>query len=166
MFSVKIDPINREQQGVHFLDILALAWDPTGHITPVDFYDNYRSLILGTLGRTGDEIKWKNTTLTEDEELTPSHEDLILLNVLTLVHHQLPAFVKEQYGHKLGQSTRLMDFKTEILTNAEQYIAEIEKEQQPLATSTRVQPAALMLEEEIEDDNEDHSQVSRQKTEK
>ena len=118
-----------QQQGVHFLNILDLVWDPTGQTTPVGFYNNYRSLILGNLARRGDEIKWKNTTLTEDEKLSPSHEDLILLNVLTLIHPKLPAYVKEHYGHKMGQTMRLMDFKTEILTKAKQYIAEIENPQ-------------------------------------
>ena len=118
-----------QQQGVHFLNILDLAWDPTGQTTPVGFYNNYRSLILGNLARRGDEIKWKKINLTEDEKLTPSHEDLILLNVLTLIHPKLPAYVKEHYGHKMGQTMRLMDFKTEILTKAKQYIAEIENPQ-------------------------------------
>ena len=118
-----------QQQGVHFLNILDLVWDPTGQTTPVGFYNNYRSLILGNLARRGDEIKWKNTTLTEDEKLSPSHEDLILLNVLTLIHPKLPAYVKEHYGHKMGQTMRLMDFKTEILTKAKQYIADIENPQ-------------------------------------
>merc|ERR1711860_65395 len=73
--------------------------------------------------------KWKKTTLESDEKLSPSHEDLILLNVLTLLHPKLPAYVKEQYGHKMGTTMRLMDFKTEILTKAKQYIAEIENPQ-------------------------------------
>ena len=118
-----------QQQGVHFLNILDLTWDPTGQTTPVGFYNNYRSLILGNLAKRGDEIKWKKTNLTQDEKLSPSHEDLILLNVLTLIHPKLPAYIKEHYGHKLGQTMRLMDFKTEILTKAKQYIADIENPQ-------------------------------------
>ena len=118
-----------QQQGVHFLNILDLTWDPTGQTTPVGFYNSYRSMILGNLAKRGDEIKWKKTTLESDEKLSPSHEDLILLNVLTLLHPKLPAYVKEQYGHKMGTTMRLMDFKTEILTKAKQYIAEIENPQ-------------------------------------
>ena len=118
-----------QQQGVHFLNILDLTWDPTGQMTPIGFYNSYRSSILGNLAKKNDVILWKSQTLTEDEKITPSHEDLILLNVLTLLHPKLPAFVKEQYGHKMGQDKRLMDFKTEILTKAKQYIQDIDNPQ-------------------------------------
>ena len=118
-----------QQQGVHFLNIMDLVWDPTAQTTPTGFYNSYRSAIIGNLAKQGAFIKWKNTTLSEDEKLTPSHEDLILLNVLTLLHPKLPAYIKETYGHKLGKEHRLMDYKTEILTKAKQYIQEIENPQ-------------------------------------
>ena len=51
--------------------------------------------------------------MTTAEKLSPTQEDLILLNVLTLIHPKLPAFVKENYGHKISTDKRLMDFKTE-----------------------------------------------------
>lgn len=111
------------------LDLLDLSWDPTAHTTPVDFYNIYRSTIQGNLGRRGDVVKWKNITLMEDEQLSPSHEDLILVNVLTLIHPLLPRYVKDKYGHKIGQTQRLMDFKTEILALAAQYISDIEPPQ-------------------------------------
>ena len=59
--------------------------------------------------------------------MTPSHEDLIFLNVLQLLHPKLPKYIREQYAHKLGSEKRLMDFKTEILTKAKTYIQEIDE---------------------------------------
>ena len=65
-----------------------------------------------------DVILWKSKTLTGDEKITSSHKDLVLLHALTLVHSELPAFVKEQCSHKMGQYKLLMNLKTEILTKA------------------------------------------------
>ena len=119
---------NIQQQGIHFLNILDQTWDPTGQTTPTGFYNSYRSLNPANLGKKGDSIEWKQQTLKEDERLTPSHEDLISLNVLHLIHPQLPHFVKQHYAHKMDKDKRLMCFKTEILTKAKVYLAEIEAE--------------------------------------
>ena len=114
-----------QTQGIHFFHILDLTWDPVGNMTPIGFYNNYRSLIISNLGKKDSLIQWKNETLKEDERLTASHEDLIFLNVLQLLHPKLPAYIREQYAHKIGKEKRLMDFKTEILSKAKIYINEI-----------------------------------------
>ena len=118
-----------QQQGIHFFNILDLTWDPTGQTTPVGFYNSFRSIILGNLAKKNNVIAWKSETLQKDEQMTPSHEDFILLHVLMLLHPKLPAYIREKYAHKMGQEKRLMDFKTEILTKARQFISEIENPQ-------------------------------------
>ena len=120
-----------QQKGIHFLNLIDLKWDPTAQTTPIGLYNNYRSLVMGNLGKTGDKIHWQNKVLSEDEKLTPSHEDLIFLNVLMLLHPKLPAYVKDQYAFKIGNTGRLMDFKTEILNKAKSFIEEIESLEQP-----------------------------------
>ena len=117
-----------QQQGIHFMNILDITWDSTAQTTPIGFYDKYRSLIMGNLGKRGDRIEWQNSSLTQDEKLLPSHEDLILLNVLQLLHPKLPKYVKENYVHKIRESKKLMDFKNEILTKVKKFIEEIETE--------------------------------------
>lgn len=131
---------NIERQGIHFFNIIDLKWDPTEQTTPIGFYNQYRSLIMGNLGKRGDVIEWKNETLKEDEKLTPSHEDFILLTVLQHLHSKLPQYVREHYAHKMGATKRLMDFKTEILSKAKQYIQEIEL--QDATTETHAATAA------------------------
>ena len=113
-------------QGIHFLNIIDLEWDPTGQQTPIGFYNHYRSLIIGNLAKKDSRIEWKNEVLTEDERLTPSHEDLIFINVLRLIHPKLPSYVRDNYAHQIGINKRIMDYKTEILSKAKQYIQEIE----------------------------------------
>lgn len=126
---------NIMQQGIHFFNILDLQWDITGQTSCIGFYNQYRSMIIGNLAKKDERIDWKNETLEEDEKLSPSHEDLILLNVLSLLHPKLPAYVRENYAHKMGQQKRLMDFKQEILSKAKQYIAEIEAPQAAAAAA-------------------------------
>ena len=116
-----------EQKGIHFLNILDIKYDPTGNVTPIGLYNNYRSLLIGNLGKSGDHVQWKNSVLQEDEKLSPTMEDLILVNVLQLLHPKLPAYIKEAYCHKIGSNKRLMDFKSDILSKAKQYIEEIEE---------------------------------------
>ena len=46
--------------------------------------------------------------MATDEKLSPTQEVLMLLNVLTLIHPKLPAYVKQNYGYKIstdGQKT-------------------------------------------------------------
>lgn len=114
-----------QQQGIHFLNLLDLSYDATGQTTPIGFYNQYRSMVIGNLAKKDTKIQWKNETLKEDEKLTASHEDLILLNVLMLIHPKLPGYIREQYSHRMGEGTRIMDFKTEILSKCKQYINEI-----------------------------------------
>ena len=48
----------------------------------VSFYNQYRTVIINNLGKSGDVIKYKNNLqLTEDEKTTPMLEDIILLDV-------------------------------------------------------------------------------------
>ena len=126
---------NIMQAGIHFFNIMDLQYDITEQTSCIGFYNQYRSMIMGNLAKKDEKIEWKNETLTEDEKLSPSHEDLILLNVLTLLHPKLPGFIRENYAHKMGKDKRLMDFKTEILSKAKQYIMEIDAPQAAAATA-------------------------------
>ena len=114
-------------QGIHYFNLLDLTWDPTGQQSAIGFYNQYRSMIISNLAKKSTYIEWKNESMKENETLTPSHEDLILLNVLGLLHPKLPAYVRENYSYKLGSTKRLMDFKTEILTKCKQYIQDIDQ---------------------------------------
>ncbi len=56
--------------------------------------------------------------LTEDEQLSPTFEDMILANVLRLIDTRLPGLVRDQYNKQaIGNKRSLMDLKKEILGN-------------------------------------------------
>ena len=84
-------------------------------------------MLLNNIGRNGEIIRWKNNlALAADEIVGPLFEDHILLTVINLIDTRLPAYVKEHFHKKLGNDRRLMDVKTDILTNVKKYIHEIE----------------------------------------
>ena len=72
-----------------------MKWDPTDGTEPIGFYNRYRSIIISNLKKTGTHIHWMNEKLEEDEYLMPSHEDLIIINVLERMHPKLPALIKD-----------------------------------------------------------------------
>ena len=51
-------------------------------MTPVSFYNQYRTVICNNLAKTNDIIKYRNDErMTRDEAMSPMLEDLVLLNV-------------------------------------------------------------------------------------
>jgi len=123
-----------QQKGIHFFNLLDIKYEPSEPAAA--FYNRYRNLIMANLGKQGDAIRWLNVEeLEEDEKLSPTMEDLILLNVLTLIDPRMPAHIKDHYHHLIGKSKRLMDFKADILVKIPTYLAEI-----PSAISRTTEP--------------------------
>ena len=119
-----------QQRGIHFLNILDLKYDEQ-KMTPVGFYNQYRTLIANNLAAKSDIIKYKdNLVMREAEKMTPMIEDLILLNVIKEIDARLPNFVKIHYHHKMKDNDRLMDFKTDMLNNIPTFLGDLEKDEQ------------------------------------
>ena len=118
--------LNLQTTGVHFMNIIHLKYDIAGNISPIGFYNNYRSIILSGLKKKDTKIHWCDKTLSEDEKMSPTFEDFILIQVLKEIHPKLPEFIQKKYAHNIGTEKCLMDFKTDILTHVKEYIEEIE----------------------------------------
>ena len=52
--------------------------------------------------------------ITEDEELSPSLENFVVLTWLKLIHPDLPRLVKQRYGTELQRSRTLASIKPEV----------------------------------------------------
>ena len=93
-----------------------------------DFYREYRNLLISSLKKEGNIIKWQNNrVLDEDEQLSPTFEELILANVLGLIDIRLPGHAMDHYGcNSMGNSDSLMDFKTDIFGRVPTFIKEIQ----------------------------------------
>ena len=115
-----------ESKGIHFLNILEAKYD-SNKVTPIAFYNSYRTIISNNLAKAGDTIKYKNNeVLAHDEKFSPMMEDIILLDVIKEIDARLPAFVKTHYFHKMKKDDHLMDFKTDILVNVPHFLEQLD----------------------------------------
>jgi hypothetical protein len=64
--------------------------------------------------------------MTEDEQLSPTFEEMILSTVLGLVDARLPRHVRDRYLHLIGRKRSLMDYLAEILDRVPLFLAELE----------------------------------------
>jgi hypothetical protein len=125
------DILNNE---ILFFNLLDLQYK--SEISAVGFYDQYRNLIVASLKRKGDTIVWQNDTiLAEDEQLSPTFEELIFANVLSLINTRLPGHVKNSYYHLIKKTKSLMDHRTDILEKVPIFLEEINGS--PAAVSKR-----------------------------
>ena len=122
------EDLDIKSEGINFINISKMSFDPAGDTTPQGFYNAYRGFILNSLLVKDTVIKWKNKTLDADETISPTFENYIFLQVLEKLHPKLPAYIQEKFSHKIGENDQLMDYKKEILKNALSYIQDIEAE--------------------------------------
>ena len=97
--------------GAHFLDFCQIKLQPG---------DRYEDLFQQLMAFTDDNLLKKNGGIThhgskpdDDEEMTPSLENFIVLTWLRLIHEDLPCLVKQRYGTELRSRT-LASIKPEI----------------------------------------------------
>ena len=136
---------NIQTKGIHFLNVLDLKFD-SSTMKPIGFYNNYRTIIMNNLAKEGDVIGYKGPHHRQPKEIIgPTFEDFIFLEVLRLIDNRLPAYIRQIYAHKLDQTKRLMDFKSDILVNIERFQAELtEKEQLSTFQATTTEQLALL----------------------
>jgi hypothetical protein len=108
----------------HVFDLFALHYQPS--VNTVDFYTHFRNIVIACLKKKGDVIMWQDrAVLTEDEQLSPTFEELILGIVLSLMDTRLPGHVRNEYRHILGEEQSLMDYKMDILTKAPAFLTQM-----------------------------------------
>jgi hypothetical protein len=93
----------QEEEGLHakpdFLQLLGVEYKEGSSAT--DFYNHYRMTVMTSLKKKGDVIMWQNgAIMAEDEQLSPTFEELILTMVLTLIDARLPGRVGKNSGLK------------------------------------------------------------------
>jgi hypothetical protein len=114
-----------KQNRLQFRHLLALKYRQ--HANGDKFYNQYRNLVIANLKKKGDTIMWQNNkVLTEDEQLSPTFEEMILVNVLGLIDTRLPEHVLDHYDDSLGSTKSMMDYKADILVKLPIFLMEIE----------------------------------------
>ena len=114
-----------ETKGANFMNISNHIFKKgTPHQT---FYKQYRSSFLDNLRKAGDVVKYKNNkTLDEDEQLSPSFENAIVLWSLEKIDARLPAKVKKNYGHQMTGNTTLRDIQPVVFENIPGMLEELD----------------------------------------
>ena len=97
--------------GGHFIDFSDIKLESDEK--PEDLYQRLVAFLEDNLLKQGGGITHHGDLLNEDEELTPSLENVIVLTWLKLLHPDLPKLIKQRYGTELRSRT-LASIKPEI----------------------------------------------------
>ncbi len=115
-----------QQKEIRFFNLHRLRYQPGTSIT--DFYYLFRNLILSVLRKKGDIVIWQNNEiLAEDEQLSPTFEEIIFINVLDLVDKRLLGRFGDHYQLLSGKSKWLMDNMNDIFVNTPTFLKEMER---------------------------------------
>ena len=94
------------------------------------FYKQYRASFIDNLRKQGDVVKYRNNfVLPEDEKLSPSFENAIILWSLEKIDARLPAKVKKNYGHQMTGDNTLKDIQPVIFEHIDSLLDELDQTQ-------------------------------------
>ena len=142
IFDYLIKHYGLQTKGANFLNISEHVFTKG---TPFQtFYKHYRAAFLDNLRKQGDVVKFKNNqVLEEDEKLSPSFENAIILWTLEKIDPRLPHKVKRDYGHQMTGDTTLKDIQPLIFENIATMIADLDQNQ-----VTKVFASQLQIDED------------------
>lgn len=100
-----------QSTGAHFVDFNDIKLQPNER--PEDLYQRLTAFVEDSLLSPNDNITHHNEQITEDEELSPTLENFIVLTWLRLINPSLPKLVKQRYGTELRSRT-LASIKPEV----------------------------------------------------
>ena len=112
-----------QSTGGHFLDFNSIKLEIGER--PEDLYQRLISFTEDNLLSSEGSIRHHGAVPTEDEELTPTVENIIVLTWLRLIHADLPGLVKQRYGTELRSQT-LASLKPEISLALDSLLNELE----------------------------------------
>ncbi len=100
-----------QSTGGHFLDIADFKREADER--PEDLFQRLTAFVEDNLLSRNDSITHHGQVMEEDEEITPTIENFIVVTWLKLVHPDLPKLIKQRYGTELRSRT-LASIKPEI----------------------------------------------------
>lgn len=111
-----------QSTGAHFIDFSDIHLRPDER--PEDLYQRLMAFAEDNLLRSDSGISHHGQPVSEDEELSPSLENFVVLTWLRLIHTSLPKLVKQRYGTELRSRT-LASIKPEISQALDSLLDEI-----------------------------------------
>ena len=100
-----------QSTGAHVLDAAELRLEPDERYE--DLYQRMTAFVEDNLLKKDGGLTHLGEAITEDEEMSPSLENLIVVMWLSRIHPDLPRIVKQRYGTELRSRT-LASIKPEI----------------------------------------------------
>ena len=125
-----------QTSGSHFLEFASIRLEPDERTE--DLFQRLTAFIDDSLLTTYTHIKHHGDLPTEDEQVTPTQENLIVLTWLRLLHPTLPKLVKQRYGMELKSRT-LASIKLKISQALDSLLEELRNEASLNRTTTRSQ---------------------------
>ena len=93
------------------------------------FYKGFRTDWFNNLRKEGEVMTHKGgKVMTEDEILTPTFEDAIVLWCLEKIDPRLPKKVRKDYEHRLSGNTYLIDLQLTIFQSIDSMIEDLNKQ--------------------------------------
>ena len=125
-----------QQSGARILDLADMTLEPNER--PEDLYQRILAFVDDTLLKADSGLKHFGEQIEEDEEMTPSLDNMVVLTWLKLLHQGLPAFVKRKYCTELRTQT-LASLKPEISLALDSLLSELQCDQDSKAFRAAVQ---------------------------
>ena len=125
-----------QSTGAHFIDFANIHYEPENE-RPEDLYQRLMAFAEDNLLRKETGITHHGDSIIEDEELTPSLENFIVLTWLRLINKDLPRLVKQRYGTELRSRT-LASIKPEVSQALDSLLEEIQS-----SNDARIMKAAV-----------------------
>ena len=111
-----------QTSGAHFLDLAGISQGSEER--PEDLYQRLLAFVSDNLLKPEFGISHHGQVPTEEEELSPTLENFIVLQWLRLLHPNLPSLVKQRYGPELRSRT-LASLKPEISQALDSLLGEL-----------------------------------------
>lgn len=121
--------------GAHFIDFHSIRYDPSER--PEDLFQRLTAFVEDNLLRKDIGITHHGQTPEDDEELSPSMENFVVLTWLRLLHPELPKLVKQRYGTELRART-LASIKPEMSQALDSLLEELRTSEDAKAIRTAV----------------------------
>ena len=127
IFSFLQQHYNILPKGANFLKISEQTYKSS--MVPQVFYKQFRADFLNNLRKKGEKVSHKGVAvLQEDEKLSPSFEDAIVLWSLEKIEPRLPAKVRKDYEHRLDGNTYLIDLQPSIFQAIPSMLADLDRD--------------------------------------
>ena len=113
---------NFQTTGAQFLDVVDIKKGPDEY--PEELYERLLAFYEDSLLTSTSGITHHGDAITDDEDLTPTLENTIIVIWLQLIHPGLPHLVKQRYGSELKNKT-VASLKEEISSSLKHLLDEL-----------------------------------------